>query len=57
MPSSRHISPIPARYLRPRGVRAAVAVDQRYLGAETAEGLREFQSDINLRQDQEMFRM
>src|SRR6266850_2969148 len=35
---------------------AAIAVDQRHLGAETAEGLGEFESDITSAQDQEMFR-
>src|ERR1700722_9215139 len=35
---------------------AAVAVDERYLGAETAEGLGEFESDITCPQNHEMFR-
>ena len=35
---------------------AAIAVDQRDLGAETAEGLGEFESDITSAQNQEMFR-
>ncbi len=35
---------------------AAVAVDQRHLGAKTAEGLGEFESHITRAQDQEMFR-
>ena len=35
---------------------AAIAVDQRDLGAETAEGLGKFESDITSAQNQEMFR-
>ena len=35
---------------------AAIAIDQRYLGTKTAEGLGEFESDITGAQDQEMLR-
>ena len=35
---------------------AAIAVDQRDLGAETAEGLGKFESDITSAQNQEVFR-
>ncbi len=35
---------------------AAIAIDQRYLGTKTAEGLREFQSDITCAEHEEMLR-